>query len=53
MRAAPVGFQQSAQSLDTDDLAIVPSVPRFNDSVDALMNPLVMVVFKILGQDVT
>lgn len=39
-----VGLQQSAQAIDTDDLAVVSSVPRFDDFVDALMNALVMVV---------
>ena len=47
-----VGLQQSAQALDTDNLAVVPFMAGGNDPVDALMNPLMMVMLKILGQDV-
>jgi hypothetical protein len=47
-----VGFQQSAQTFDTDDLALVPFVLWLDDLVDALVNPLLMIVLEILGQDV-
>ncbi|MEN6426613.1 MAG: hypothetical protein ABFE13_14730 [Phycisphaerales bacterium] len=49
---AVVGFQQAAQTLNADDLALVSFVPWLDDLVDALMNPLVMVVFQILGQGI-
>ena len=52
-RLAMVGFQKAAQAFDAEDLAIVPSIPRLNDLIDALMGPFMMVVLKILGQDVT
>ena len=48
-----IGFPQTAQAFDAEDLAIVPSIPRLNDLIDALMGPFMMVVLKILGQDVT
>ena len=52
-RLAMIGFQQSAQALDTDNLAIVPFVTGGNDPVDALVDPLVMVMLEIFGEDVT
>ena len=36
-------FQQSAQTLDANDFALVPVALRLDDSVDALANPLVPV----------
>ena len=51
-RVAVVGFQSSAQTFDTDDLALVSFVLWLDDPVDALVNSLVMVVLEILGQDV-
>jgi len=50
---AMVRLQQSAQSLDADDIAVVPFVLRFDDWVEALVNSLVMIVFQILGEDIT
>jgi hypothetical protein len=47
-----VGFQQSAQTFDADDLALVPFVLWLDDLVEALVNPLLMIVLEILGQDV-
>jgi len=52
-RLAMIGFQQSAQALDTDNLAIVPFMTGGNDPVDALVDPLVMVMLEIFGEDVT
>ena len=45
---AMIGFQQSPQAFDAEDLAVIPFVPGLNDPFDALMNPLMMVVLKIL-----
>jgi hypothetical protein len=42
------GFQQSTESLDTDDLAVVSFMLWFNDLIDALVDPLMMIVFKSL-----
>ena len=47
-----IGFQPPAQTLDADDLTLVPFMLRLDDPVHALANPLVMMVRKILGQDV-
>ena len=47
-RLAMVGFQQSAQTFDANDLALFPFMPRLDDSVEALVNPLVMIVLEIL-----
>jgi len=44
-----VGFQRSAQTFDTDDPALVPFVLWLNDLVDALVNPLVVIVLEVLG----
>jgi hypothetical protein len=51
-RFAVVGFQQATESFDADDLALVSCVLWLDDLVDALVNPLMMIVFEILGQDV-
>jgi hypothetical protein len=47
-----VGFQQSAQTLDADDFALVPFMLRLDDPTEPLVNPLIMIVLEILGQDV-
>jgi len=39
-----IRFKQSAQAFEADNLAVVPHMPGFNDSVDILMNPFIMVV---------
>jgi hypothetical protein len=49
---AMAGFQQSAQALDADDLALVPFMLWLDDLVDALVNPLMMIFLEILGQNV-
>jgi hypothetical protein len=49
---AVIRLQQSAQTFDTDDLALVPFALGLDDLVDALVNPLVVIVLKILGQNV-
>jgi hypothetical protein len=51
-RLAMVGFQQSAQALDADDLVLVSLMLGLDDPVEALVNPLVMAVLDVLGQDV-
>jgi hypothetical protein len=48
-----VGFQQSAQTLDANDLALVSFMLRLDDPVETLVNPLVMIVLEILGEDVS
>jgi hypothetical protein len=47
-----VGLQQSAKAFDTDDVALRVLVLWLDDSLEALVNPLVMVVREVLGQDV-
>jgi len=42
-RLAMVGFQQSAQMLDANDLTLAALMLRLDDLVDALVNPLVPV----------
>ena len=46
---AMVRLQQSAQTLDADDRALVSFMLRIDDLVDALVNPFVMIVLKVLG----
>jgi hypothetical protein len=48
-RFAVVGFQQSTQTLDTDDLTLVPFMLRCDDPAEPLVNPLMMIVLKVLG----
>ena len=48
-----VGFRQSAQAFNTDNLAVVPFTPGLNDPVYALVNPLMRVILEILGKDMT
>jgi len=47
-----VGFQQSAQPFDADDLTPAAFMLGLDDPVDALANPLVMVVLEVLAQDI-
>jgi hypothetical protein len=47
-RFAMVGFQQSAPTLDANDLALIPFMLRLDDLVETLVNPLVMIVLEIL-----
>jgi hypothetical protein len=47
-----VRFQQPPQTLNADDLALVPFMLWLDDLVDVLVNPLVVIVLEILGQDV-
>ena len=49
---AMIGFQQSAQTFNADDLTLVSFMLRFDDRVDALVNPLVMIVQEVLAQDI-
>ena len=44
--------QQSAEALDTDDLTVTALMPRLDDPIDALVNPLMMIVLEILREDV-
>ena len=48
-----VGLQQSAQTLNADDLTLGALMPWLNDLVGALMNPFATLVLEILGQDST
>jgi len=48
-RLAMIGSQQSAQTLNANDLAVVPVMLWLNDLVGALVDSLVMAVVKILG----
>ena len=48
-----VGFQQSAQTLDADALALVPFMLTLDDLVDALVNPLMTIVLEILRNDIS
>ena len=50
---AMIGFQQSAQALNADDLTLVSCVLGFDDLVEALVNPLVMIVVEVFGQNVS
>ena len=50
-RPAGVGFQEFPQALTAHNLTMVSFVPRLDDSIQAVVNPLVMVVFEILAQD--
>jgi len=48
-RSAVIGFQQPAQTLDANDLALVLFVLRLDDPVGTLVNSLMMIVLEILG----
>ena len=48
-----VGLQQTTQSLNTNDLALVSFVLWLDDPVEALVNPLMMVVLEVFGQDIS
>ena len=50
---AMIGFQQSAQTFNADDLTLVSFMLRLDDRVEALVNPLVMVVVEVFGQNVS
>ncbi len=52
-RLATVGFQQSAQTLNADDFALMSFMLRLDDPVEALVNPLMMIVREILREDVS
>lgn len=47
-----VGLQQSAEAVNADDLSLMVFMLGLDDLVDALVNPLVMIVFEILREDV-
>ena len=51
-RFAVIRLPQSAQTLGTDDLALVPFMLWRDDPAEPLVNPLMMIVLEILGQDV-
>jgi hypothetical protein len=42
----------TAETLDADDVTLLALILGLNDPVDALVDSLVMVVFKVLGEDV-
>ena len=47
-----VGFQQSTQSLEAEDLTLAAFMLRLDDPVETLVNPLVVIVLEVLTQDV-
>ena len=47
-----VGLQQSAETLDADDLTLTTLMLWRDDLVNALVNPFVVIVFEILGENV-
>ncbi len=47
-----VRFQQPPQTLNADDAALVPLMSRIDDPIDALVDSLVMIVLKVLGEHV-
>ena len=49
---AMVGFQQSTQTLNANDLALISFMLGLDDLVKALVYPLVMIAGEILGEDV-
>ncbi len=49
-RLAVIGSQQSTETLNADDLTLVSCVLRFDDLVEALVNPLVMIVLEVLSR---
>jgi hypothetical protein len=52
-RLAVIRLQQSAQPLNADDFALVPFMLWLDDPAEPLVNPLMMIVLEILGQDVS
>jgi hypothetical protein len=51
-RLARIGFQQSAKTLDANNLTLAAVMLWLDDSMEALVNPLMVVVLEILGQNV-
>jgi hypothetical protein len=51
-RFAVIRLQQPAETLNANDLALVPFMLRRDDPAEPLVNPLMMIVLEILGQDV-
>ena len=49
---AMVGFQQSAEMLDAEDLTLMTFMLGLDDLVKALVNSLVVVVLEVLAQDI-
>ncbi len=49
---AVIGFQQSAQTLDANDLALVSFMLGLDDVAKALVNSLVVIVLEVLAQDI-
>ena len=47
-----VGLKQSAETLDADDLTLTTLMLWRDDLVNALVNPFVVIVFEILGENV-
>jgi hypothetical protein len=49
---AMVGFQQSTETLDANDLTLTSLMLRLDDPVETLVNPFLMIVGEIFGEDV-
>ena len=49
---AMVGLQQSAETLDADDLTLMTFMLGFDDLVETLVNSLVVIVLEVLAQDI-
>jgi hypothetical protein len=50
---AMVRLQQSTETLNADDLTLMTFRPGLDDLVETLVNPLVMVVVEVFGQNVS
>ena len=46
---AVIGFQQSTQTLNANDLALVSFMLKLDDLVETLVNPLVVIVLEVLA----
>lgn len=49
---AMVRFQQSTQTFNVDDVALMAFMLWFKDSTETLPDPLMMAALKILGQGI-
>ena len=47
-----VGFQQSAETLDAEDLTLMTFMLGLDDMMETLVNPLVVIVLEVLAQDI-
>ena len=47
-----VRFQQSAETLDAEDLTLMTFMPGLDDLVKALVNSLAVIVLEVLAQGI-